>query len=292
MLLLMTGFGRATGSFKDKTISVEIRSLNSKFTDTRFKLPQNYKEKEPELRRLITDQAQRGKIDLTIDVKSLSGDGEFGLNPDLFKRYYMELSSLMKELDMPPGDLAQAILRLPNVVSTASDSVDEAEWKAVLKTLDEAIQAFTKFRQAEGGAMETDCKMRINNIIAGIAQLDPFEAERITKLRQRLAQNMDEYVGKDNIDAKRFEQEILYYLEKIDVTEEKVRLEQHCKYFLEQLDSTKERLKGRKLSFISQEMGREINTLGSKANSSTIQRLVVQMKDDLEKIKELVANIL
>lgn len=288
----MTGFGRATGTYGDKTISIEIRSLNSKFTDTRFKLPQNYKEKEPDLRRVIIDRAKRGKIDLTIDVQSSSGDGEFGLNPSLFRKYYVELKSLVDELDIPSGDLVQAILRLPNVVQTAGESVDEAEWTAVLQTLDAALNSFHNFRSAEGEAMETDCKLRIRNILAGIEQLDPFEAERITKLRHRLAQNMEEYVGKDNIDANRFEQEILYYLEKIDVTEEKVRLEQHCKYFLEQLNNGAEGIKGRKLSFISQEMGREINTLGSKANSSNIQRLVVQMKDDLEKIKELVANIL
>ena len=292
MLLSMTGFGRSTGSFKDKTISIEIRSLNSKFTDTRFKIPQNFKEKEPELRRIITDKAERGKIDLTIDVKSMSGDGEFGLNPELFKKYYRELHALMQEMDIPQGDLVQAILRLPNVVYTASDSVDEEEWGVVLKTLHEAIDSFTKFRIAEGKAMETDCKLRIKNILEGLNQLDPHEAERIGKLRHRLAQNMEEYVGKDNIDANRFEQEILYYLEKIDITEEKVRLEQHCKFFLEELASNSGTIKGRKLSFISQEMGREINTLGSKANSSNIQRLVVQMKDDLEKIKELVANIL
>jgi len=292
MLLSMTGFGRATGSYRDKTIGIEIRSLNSKFTDTRFKIPQNYKEKEPELRRIITTEAKRGKVDLTIDIKSLSGDGEFGLNPELFKKYYKELKVLVEELGMPEGDMMQSILRLPNVVQTAGDMVDEEEWKAVLNTLHEAIASFKTYRLAEGEAMENDCKVRITNILNFIDQLDPFEAERVTKLRQRIMQNMEEYVGKDNIDANRFEQEILYYLEKIDITEEKVRLEQHCKYFLEQLDSTKDQLKGRKLSFISQEMGREINTLGSKANSSTIQRLVVQMKDDLEKIKELVANIL
>ncbi len=288
----MTGFGRSNGSYKDKTISVEIRSLNSKFTDIRFKMPQNFKEKEPELRRALIDSVKRGKIDLTIDIKSLSGDGEFGLNPDLFKKYYQELTKLTNELGMPPGDLTQAILRLPNVVNTSGDSVDEEEWKTVMTTVKDAVSSFNKFRLAEGEAMEVDCKLRINNIIAGLNQLDPFEAERVTKLRARLNQNMEEYVGKDNIDANRFEQEILYYLEKIDITEEKVRLEQHCKFFLEQLDAQKESMKGRKLSFISQEMGREINTLGSKANSSVIQRLVVQMKDDLEKIKELVANIL
>lgn len=292
MLLSMTGFGRATKSHHDKTISVEIRSLNSKFTDTRFKIPQNYKEKEPELRRIITDKAKRGKIDLVIDIKSASGEGEYGLNPELFKKYYRELKNLTEEIGMPQGDYLQAILKLPNVVNTAGESVDEEEWNVVISTIHEAIESFTKFRKAEGAAMETDCKLRIKNILEGLDQLDPFEKERVTKLRTRLNQNMEEYVGKDNIDANRFEQEILYYLEKIDITEEKVRLEQHCNFFIEQLDIQKEALKGRKLSFISQEMGREINTLGSKANSSSIQRLVVQMKDDLEKIKELVANIL
>ena len=289
MLLSMTGFGRITSTINDKTITVEIRSLNSKFTDVRFKMPQAYKEKEHELRKLITDKAQRGKIDVTIDLKSLNGDGEYALNQALFTKYYKELHQLSKELAMPSADIMQAILRIPNVVSSSVDSVDENEWQAVLDAINDALKNFTSFRLEEGTAMENDCRDRIESILQLLSELEPLEKERVTKLRQKINKHMEEYVGKDNIDANRFEQEILYYLEKMDITEEKVRLAQHCKYFLEVLNS-KETIKGRKINFISQEMGREINTLGSKANSSEIQRRVVKMKDELEKIKEQILN--
>jgi len=285
----MTGYGRATTRFEDKTITVEIRSLNSKFTDLRIKIPQNYKEKEQSLRKYVTEATQRGKIDLAIDIKSASGDSEYGLNNALFKKYHRELSQIMGELEMPTGDLVQAILRLPNVVSNTSEDINEDEWTALENTVQEAVKKFNGFRLDEGTAMETDCRKRVLNISNDLETLDPFEKKRVEVIRNRMLKNMEEYVGKDNIDANRYEQEILYYLEKIDVTEEKVRLAQHCKYFIEELDKSLPQ-KGRKLSFISQEMGREINTLGSKANSSDIQRIVVRMKDELEKIKELVAN--
>jgi uncharacterized protein (TIGR00255 family) len=289
MLLSMTGFGRATNTIGNKTITVEIRSLNSKFTDIRFKMPQTYKDKEHLLRKLIADKAQRGKIDVTLDIKSLEGDGEYALNQALFTKYYKELHQLSKELAMPSADIMQAILRIPNVVASSQDTIEEAEWNAVLDTVNEALENFTAFRLEEGAAMEKDCRLRIESILQLLSELTPLEEERVTKLRQKIQKNMEEYVGKENIDANRFEQEILYYLEKMDITEEKVRLAQHCKYFMEVLDS-KETIKGRKISFISQEMGREINTLGSKANSSEIQHFVVKMKDELEKIKEQILN--
>ena len=289
MLLSMTGFGRAANTISDKTITVEVRSLNSKFTDVRFKMPQAYKEKEHVLRKLIADKAKRGKIDVTIDLKSLNGEGEYALNQALFTKYYKELHQLSKELSMPPADIMQAILRIPNVVSSPEESVDESEWQVVVDTINDALINFTAFRMEEGAAMEKDCRSRIESILQLLSELEPMESERVNRLRQKINKHMEEYVGKDNIDANRFEQEILYYLEKIDITEEKVRLAQHCKYFLEVLDS-KETIKGRKINFISQEMGREINTLGSKANSSAIQRSVVKMKDELEKIKEQVLN--
>ncbi len=291
MLLSMTGFGRAKGTYKDKTISIELRSLNSKFTDLRFKLPQNYREREPDFRKKITKALERGKIEMTIDVISMQGDGEFGLNKNLYKKYFRELQALNKEMGYDGADISQAIIRLPNVVAAESTSMDEEEWSKVLEILDSAIENFNAFRRTEGMAMDEDCKKRVNNIASFLDQVDPFETNRVEKLRKRMLQNMEEYVGKENIDANRFEQEILYYLEKIDITEEKVRLAQHCKYFLEILNE-KSTLKGRKLGFISQEIGREINTLGSKANSSDIQRFVVKMKDELEKIKEQVANTL
>lgn len=289
MLLSMTGYGRGTQTFGNKTITVEVRSLNSKFTDLRLKAPQNYRAKETELRRKVIERAQRGKLDLSVDVKSLQGDDEYGLNKALFKRYYKEISALAVELGMPQGDITQAILRLPNVVGSEEGSLDDKEWTAILKALDGALDKFEQFRLSEGEAMETDLKSRITNILETLAQIDPFEKERIGRLRQRLYQNLEDYLGKDKVDENRFEQEIIFYLEKIDITEEKVRLEQHCNYFLEVMEK-KNTLKGRKLSFISQEMGREINTLGAKAYSSDIQRYVVSMKDELEKIKELVVN--
>jgi len=289
MLLSMTGYGRETTAYQDKTISVEIRSLNSKYTDVRLKIPQNFKEKETELRRIITDRVERGKIELTLEVNSHQGDDGYGLNQALFKKYYRELSKLADELDTSKGDIIQSILRLPNVVTTEEGEIKEEEWQAILKTLNAAVDKFDQFRLSEGKAMEEDMRTRVRNIQDAQSQLDPHEEERVTRLRQRLHQNLEDYLGKDKVDENRFEQEILFYLEKIDITEEKVRLGQHCLYFLEELDK-KYRQKGRKLSFITQEMGREINTLGAKAYSSEIQRLVVGMKDELEKIKEQVAN--
>lgn len=289
MLLSMTGYGRASTVYEGKTITIEVRSLNSKFTDMRFKIPQNYRDREPEMRKIITEMAQRGKIDITIDIKSMNGDSEYALNQALFTKYYKELNELSKTLEMPSADIMQAILRIPNVISNAEEEMDEEEWQIVSQTLKDALESFTNFRKAEGKAMEADCRMRTGIIQKLLVEVEPYETERVARLRTKILKHMEEYVGKDNIDANRFEQEILYYLEKIDITEEKVRLSQHCKFFNEQLDK-KETLKGRKLNFISQEMGREINTLGSKANSSDIQKIVVQMKDELEKIKEQVAN--
>ena len=285
----MTGYGQGSGTYLTKKITIELRSLNSKFTDLRFKMPQNYKEKEHDLRRIISKRAERGKIDVSINVESLDGGDAFSLNKSLFKKYHEELNSLQVELGMGAGDLTQTILRIPNVVVADTNTLEAEEWKVVQNILNDALDAFQKFRQVEGLAMEEDCKVRVLNISEALAKIDPFEEERVVKIKERMLKNMEEYVGKDNINANRFEQEILYYLEKIDITEEKVRLEQHCKYFIEVIETDKTQ-KGRKLNFISQEIGREINTLGSKASSSEIQHLVVQMKDELEKIKELVAN--
>lgn len=290
MLLSMTGYGRATRTFRNKTMMVEIRSLNSKFNDLRIKIPQHYREHETTLRRIVTESTQRGKVDLNIELKSLQGDEDFGLNKPLFRRYYQELSTMGKDLGIQQGDLFQAILRIPNVVASGLETIDDEEWQALLDTLDEALENFYKFRLNEGDALEKDLVERVEVILNLLQQVPPFELERIEKLRQRLYQNLEDYLGKENIDENRFEQEILFYLEKMDINEEKVRLEQHCRFFLEEIEK-KAKSKGRKLSFISQEIGREINTLGAKAYSSEIQRLVVGMKDELEKIKEQVANI-
>lgn len=289
MLLSMTGYGRSTKNYQDKIIAIEIRALNSKHTDVRFKIPQNYREREVQFRKIVLDKAERGKMDLLIEVKSENGDDEYGLNRKLFMRYHRELKQLTEELDLPQNDIVQAIMRIPNVVSAAHESITSEEWAIVEDALNDALDKFTAFRHTEGQAMETDLSLRVNNIADLLQQLHPYEKERVVRLRQRLKQSLEEHLNKDKIDENRFEQEVLFYLEKMDVTEEKVRLEQHCKYFLEVLQK-KNTQKGRKLSFISQEMGREINTLGAKAYSSEIQRIVVQMKDELEKVKEQVAN--
>lgn len=287
----MTGYGRVSRNYQDKTIIVEIRSLNSKFTDLRLKAPQHYKEKEPEIRRILTERLERGKIDFTLEINSANGEDGFALNVPLFKRYVAELQKLGVELKVETGDLFQAVLRLPNVVATANDEIEEKEWENVYAAIEEAIRQFESFRASEGKVLEEELQSRVVMIQDNLEKVSPLEGERVVRMRQRLYQNLEEGLGKEKIDENRFEQEIIHYLEKLDITEEKVRLAQHCKYFLEELNN-KGTQKGRKLSFISQEIGREINTLGAKAYSSEIQRLVVVMKDELEKIKEQVANCL
>ncbi|MFN0015809.1 MAG: YicC/YloC family endoribonuclease [Saprospiraceae bacterium] len=287
----MTGYGRATGSHAGKSISVELRALNSKLTDLKMRFPGDYKEKELDLRKIVVDHAERGKIDLLVDVQSADGAALVSLNEGLFRGYYREISRLADELNMPKEDILTAIMRIPNVVANPSGELDENEWIAVCKVVEQALNNLRAFRRQEGKALESDLRLRVTNILVNLAEITPFEQERFGRMRERLRTNMEEAFGRDNLDTNRFEQEILYYLEKMDITEEKVRLEQHCKYFIEQIED-QSKPAGRTLNFISQEMGREINTLGAKAYDADIQRLVVQMKDELEKIKEQLANVL
>lgn len=286
----MTGYGRATGTWGDRSISIELRSLNSKFTDLRLKTSQNLREKETELRRRVTDFAQRGKLELNVEIKSAAGDESFGLNAPLFRRYYQELKSLADELGMASSDMLQAIVRLPNVVATEEDEIPEEEWSAILEVLGNCLDRFKDFRKTEGAATAEDLRMRIHNIQELLETVTPFEEQRSVHLRERMRRHLEDYMSRDKVDENRYEQEVLFYLEKMDITEERVRLAQHCKFFLEEMEKANE-VKGRKLAFIGQEIGREINTLGAKAYSADIQRIVVSMKDELEKIKEQVANI-
>ena len=291
MLISMTGFGRASAPFREKNISIELNSLNSKFSDIRLKVPQKYKNFEIKLRKLISEKSLRGKIDVNIEIKSLHGESEYTINTELFKKYYKELKKLSDELGMNNGDILQAIMRIPDITQIRDEDIDEEELNAVMDVLETALKKLTTYRIEEGKAMENDLIQRANNIQHLLKTVDPFEKERAEKIRAKLRQSLANFAGKQNVDENRFEQELIFYLEKFDITEEKVRLEQHCIYFLEVLKS-EEKIKGKKLNFISQEMGREINTLGAKAYSSEIQRIVVTMKDDLEKIKEQVANII
>lgn len=287
----MTGYGRSNGTFGEKSIAVEIRALNAKVTDLKMRLPADYKEKEMELRKLVTDHAERGKIDLLVDVQNADGATAVSLNEGLFRGYHRELSRLCNELGLNQGDIVQAILRIPNVVSSPSGEVDEEEWKTICETVTQALNNFKEFRKKEGKALETDLREKLQTILDLLEAVKPFEQERFVRMRERMRNFMEEFWGRENLDTNRFEQEILYYLEKMDMSEEKVRLAQHCNYFLEHLNNHQETV-GRSLNFIAQEMGREINTLGAKAYDAEIQRLVVRMKDELEKIKEQLANVL
>jgi uncharacterized protein (TIGR00255 family) len=291
MLLSMTGYGRAVGSYADKNISVELRTLNSKITDLKLRLPSDYREKEIEIRKMIVDHAERGKIDFVLDVQNVDGAASVVLNEALFKGYFKALKRLSTELNIEEGDLLQTLMRIPNIISANIGEIDEAEWAAICTVIAKALDALKVFRREEGKVLENDLRVRVSNIMKSLDEVKPLEEERTRRMRDRLRNNMEEVFGKDNLDTNRFEQEILYYLEKMDITEEKVRLEQHCKYFIEQVGN-KELSAGRTLGFIGQEMGREINTLGAKAYDADIQKLIVQMKDELEKIKEQLANVL
>lgn len=288
----MTGYGRGMRSYNQKTIIVEIRALNAKISDTRFKMPINYREREMDLRRKSSEALERGKVDVSFIVKIGESTDATMINHSLFKKYYAELEQLQKELKIKnSGDLMQTIVRLPHIVADEEESVTDEEWIVASAAFDDAMKDFMAFRKQEGDAMANDLSSRASNILNYLELVKPFEQERITRLRARLQQNLEEHFKAENLDNNRFEQEILYYLEKMDVTEEKVRLSQHCKYFDETLKETKNVSKGKTLNFIAQEIGREVNTLGSKAYSADIQHLVVKMKDELEKIKEMVANI-
>lgn len=291
MLLSMTGYGRVVRAFGETKITIEVRALNSKLTDIRFKMPSNYKEKEIDLRRTITEQAERGKIDVNINVESLSGEGAYIINHELFKRYHAELTQLKKELGIESGDILQAIARLPNVAGGEDVPLSDEQWAETEAALNDTLKDFLNFRVKEGEAMEKDLRLRNKNILEKLEDVKKFEGGRMEKMRQRMRQNLEEYMNKENVDENRFEQEVLFYLEKIDITEEKVRLAQHIRFLEDTLNDKKNTSKGKTLNFIAQEMGREINTLGSKAYSADIQHVVVAMKDELEKMKEMIANV-
>jgi uncharacterized protein (TIGR00255 family) len=290
MVLSMTGFGSGSSVLGDAHISVEIRSVNSKTLDLRIKTPIDLKEQELELRQLVGQTAGRGKVDITIRIESSLEVGSYSIDETAFKYYFNKIKELSSALGFDPQDQYQNILRLPSVVKMNETDIDEDQWKCILLATNEAILKYNQFREKEGEYLAKEMKERIL-VIAGLnTQILPMEQERAERVRSKLATLLNEYLAKERIDENRFEQEILFYLEKIDISEEKLRLEKHCHYFIEQMEAD-DPLTGRQLNFISQEIGREINTLGAKAYHSEIQRIVVQMKDELEKIKEQLANI-
>ncbi|MEN2753248.1 YicC/YloC family endoribonuclease [Capnocytophaga sputigena] len=284
MIQSMTGFGKSVLSLADKHISIEIKSLNSKSIDINTRIPQVYREKELDFRKLIAEQLVRGKVDFSIFVENTGTQTPSKINPNIVKSYIEQMRAIVD------GDLTELLkmaVRMPDALQTTSESISEEELSVIFQHINLAITDLQNFRTQEGKVLEKDFVLRINNINRLLQEVQGLDEERLALIRERLEKAVADI---QNVDANRFEQELIFYLEKLDITEEKIRLKKHLDYFLETLHS--EESNGRKLSFIAQEIGREVNTLGSKANFAPMQQLVVQMKDELEKIKEQVLNVL
>jgi uncharacterized protein (TIGR00255 family) len=289
MVKSMTGFGKHVSELADKKITVEVRSLNSKQLDLSVRIPGQYREKELELRSELGRSLERGKVDLTVYVESTSAEKSIAINRSLALNYYNELQALAGELGQQPDDYLSLIIKMPDVLRPERQELDENEWSAVKAAVDKAIEAFNRFREDEGKVLQKEFEERINNITTLLDEVIVLDQQRIPAVRERLQKGLNEIIDKERIDQNRLEQELIYYIEKLDITEEKVRLRTHCEYFTKTM---KEASSGRKLGFITQEIGREINTIGSKANDAGIQKLVVRMKDELEKLKEQLLNVL
>ena len=285
MIQSMTGFGKSVLQLPNKKISVEIKSLNSKTLDLNTRIPSHYKEKELALRNMISRSLTRGKVDFSIFVETTGEETSSVINKPVVTAYMAQLKSIVPAAEL---ELLKMALRMPDTLKTEREEIDQSEFKVIEEAVEQALIEINDYRNAEGKALETELLQRTHNIIDLLNRVIEMDPERIAGVRERLQKGVAEL--KENIDENRFEQELVYYIEKFDITEEKVRLDNHLNYFLENLHS--EDSNGKKLGFISQEMGREINTIGSKSNYAPMQQLVVQMKDELEKIKEQLLNVL
>jgi len=291
MVHSMTGFGKGVCELPNKKISIEIKSLNSKQLDLNTRVPNLYREKEIEIRNKVGKKLVRGKVDVSFYVEAASSDKITKVNQQVIKDYYAQLKEVSTNLGLSENtDFLKVIMPLPDTVKVELAELNEQEWKAIAQSIDAAIDDITSFRQSEGKALEVDIRQRINTIDELLQEVPNYETQRIDKIRNRIKENLEEIALQTKADENRFEQEIIFYLEKLDITEEKVRLANHLKYFVETLESSD--VVGKKLGFITQEIGREINTLGSKANDADLQKIVIRMKDELEKIKEQILNIL
>lgn len=285
MILSMTGFGRAENVFEGKKITIDIKSLNSKSFDLNIKIPLRYKEKEFEIRKILNDRIIRGKVDCYINLENLEESTDVKINKTLIDSYINELRTIAA--DGPDFEYLKMAVRLPDAITSRPDELTEGEWEMLASIVNTAIDRFEEFRRTEGSILHEELNRNIQNIDKYLGKVIPFEEERIISVKERYQKSLKEF---ENVDETRFYQEMAYFTEKLDISEEKVRLAQHLKYYKEVMDN--ESFNGKKLGFISQEIGREINTLGSKANHAEIQKLVVMMKDDLEKIKEQTLNVL
>ncbi|MGJ5641680.1 YicC/YloC family endoribonuclease [Formosa sp. S-31] len=285
MIYSMTGYGKSVLQLPTKKISIEIKSLNSKNLDLNTRMPSFYREKELELRKIIADRLERGKIDFSLFVEVTGEETSTQINKPVVKQYLKQLQDIV---DGDATELLKMAVRFPDALTTDREEIDENEWNAVLKEVQDALNAISQYRLDEGKVLEQDFKNRITNIEALLESVIAIDPERVEAVRDRLRKGVEDL--KEKVDENRFEQELVYYIEKYDITEEKVRLKNHLEYFISALNSADSN--GKKLGFITQEMGREINTIGSKSNYAPMQQLVVQMKDELEKIKEQLLNVL
>jgi uncharacterized protein (TIGR00255 family) len=291
MIKSMTGYGKAEFEVNRKKITLEIKSLNSKQIDINTRIPVFFREKELEIRKILSEKLIRGKIDLTVYIENLGEESNSKINESILKSYFGQIKKVSDELNLVTDHSSlNAVLKLPDVIKTEYDTLDEEEWKTICSFLDNAIREIDNFRIREGESIALDITENTQKIRELLSKTAPYEDQRINTVKKRLTDNLNKLNINGNIDDVRFEQELIYYLDKIDMNEEKVRLENHCAHFMETIEQ--EGPNGKKLSFIAQEMGREINTLGSKAYESNIQRIVVMMKDHLERIKEQLLNVL
>lgn len=291
MLKSMTGFGRAEKNVGDKTFLVDIKSLNGKQFELQLKLPAILKPFEFDIRRILSSKLARGSVDCVISLKDTGNAKPVTINTDLAKAYYKPLAELSSSLGLDASNILSTLVKLPEVITPSSETLSDSEWVDFQNVLESAIDALNSHRLNEGAMMEKDLLTRIRNIESQQDEVIRLEPQRKQKIRDGITRLLEENVGKENYDDNRLEQELVYYIEKIDITEEQVRLKNHCEYF-KTLLAEEEESKGKKLSFVLQEIGREINTTGSKAYDSTIQKCVVMMKDELEKAKEQVLNVL
>ena len=282
----MTGFGKATLQLPTKKITVEIKSLNSKGLDLNTRMPSVFREMELGLRNQISQRLERGKIDFSLYIEATGEETSSKINVPIVRGYINQMKAVIPNAD--ETELMKMAVRMPDALKTERDEIDENEWNEIQKVINEALENMAQFRKDEGSSLEKEFQLRIGNINKLMDEAVSYDAERVETVKTRLRTALDEL--KENVDENRFEQELIFYLEKYDITEEKVRLENHLNYFLETVKGTE--ANGRKLGFITQEMGREINTMGSKSNHTEMQKLVVMMKDELEKIKEQVLNVL
>jgi uncharacterized protein (TIGR00255 family) len=286
----MTGFGKATGQLASKKISIQLKSLNSKQADITVKVPLLFKSQELNIQKQLSNALERGKMELLLTYESAEEKGNYQIDRSLFKDYHTQLEAAQKEVGISSPDLTSLIVKMPDVLKSTEEELNEDDGKKLEEVVHSAITALMQFRAAEGNNLAADLSQRIHNILALLEEALQFEEERTEVVRNRLQLKLEELDQKGKLDADRFEQELIYYMEKFDISEEKVRLRSHCEYFIETMEEKPGQ--GKKLGFISQEIGREVNTLGSKANHAEMQKVVVQMKEQLEKIKEQVLNVL